>query len=476
MRDPYPFETLVLSTIQTHRLLEGVAHLLVAVSGGADSTALLHVLHHLKLRLGLNRLTVVHFDHRLRGEDSAEDARFVRVMAEGLGLGCITGSEDVQEHRRTHGGSLEMAARACRQRFFREAASGCGADALAVGHTANDQAEEVLLRLLRGTGPSGMVGMRPKERRGIIRPLLFVTRREVLDYLHVHGLPFREDPSNFEAICLRNVLRREVMPLLEKHFHPAIVRTLSRGAELSREEEAYWIAVVEERWGSVCETSTSSRVHLRLASLGNLHVALQRRLVRHGIALLKGNLQRIEASHINGALRLAFESISGKSVRLPGQIRVTKEGGLLVLSRYTGPESKPTVSPVVVPHPGIFRFGEWALRFSQGSRKDSMDGAGKFESPFCACLDEERVAWPIHLRRWQSGDRFQPLGLRGTKKLQDFFVDTKIPRSQRQEILLVCDMEKICWVVGHRLDERVKVTGDTQKVLVIDAGRDPAAE
>lgn len=476
MRDPCPFENRVLSTIQTHGLIDGVAHLLVAVSGGADSTALLHVLHRLRLRLGLTRLTVVHFDHRLRGEASAEDARFVRLMAEGLGFDCVTGSEDVQEHRRAHGGSLEMAARSCRQRFFREVAAEHGADALAVGHTANDQAEEVLLRLLRGTGPSGMVGMRPKERRGIIRPLLLVTRREILDYLHVHGISFREDPSNFESFCRRNVVRREVIPLLEKHFHPAVVRTLSRGAELSREEEAYWTAVVEEQWGRVCEASPPSRVHLKLASLGNLHVALQRRLVRHGIGLLKGNLERIEACHIDAALRVAFHSISGKSVRLPGRIRVTKEGDLLVLSQHTGFGNTSIVSPTVVTSSGNFRFGEWVLRFSQGSREEVLDHGSNFHSPFHASLDAQRIAWPIHLRHWQTGDRFQPLGLGGTKKLQDFFVDSKVPRSLRQHIPLVCDTVKICWVVGHRLDDRVKVTGDTGAVLVIEAQKDPAPE
>lgn len=476
MRDPCPFENRVLSTIQTHGLIDGVAHLLVAVSGGADSTALLHVLHRLRLRLGLTRLTVVHFDHRLRGEASAEDARFVRLMAEGLGFDCVTGSEDVQEHRRAHGGSLEMAARSCRQRFFREVAAEHGADALAVGHTANDQAEEVLLRLLRGTGPSGMVGMRPKERRGIIRPLLLVTRREILDYLHVHGISFREDPSNFESFCRRNVVRREVIPLLEKHFHPAVVRTLSRGAELSREEEAYWTSVVEERWGSVCEAGPPSRVHLKLAPLRELHVALQRRLVRHGIALLKGNLQRIEACHIDGALRLAFQSISGKSIRLPGRIRVTKEGRLLVLSEHTGSENTSIGSPVTVPDSGSCRFGEWVLHLAQGGREAFLDAASSLDSPFRACLDAEKVAWPLHLRHRQPGDRFQPLGLRGSKKLQDFFVDSRVPRSLRREVLLVCDTEKICWVVGHRLDDRVKVTDDTGVVLVIEALRDPSAQ
>ncbi len=476
MRAPCTFENRILSTILTHRLVDGVVHLLVAVSGGADSTALLHVLHRLQPRLGLNRLTVAHFDHRLRGEESTEDARFVRLMAEGLGLDCITGSEDVQEHRRTRGGSVEMAARTCRQGFFREAAVACGADALAVGHTAGDQAEEVLLRLLRGTGPSGLAGMRPKERNGIIRPLLFVTKREILEYLHAHGLPFREDPSNFEATCRRNVLRREVMPLFEKHFHPAVVRTLSRGAELSREEEAYWAAVVEEQWGGVCEASPPSRVHLKLASLGNLHIALQRRLVRHGISLLKGNLQRIEACHIDAVLRLAFRSISGRSVRLPGRIRVTREGSLLVLSQHTGFANTSIASPVVVANPGNFRFGEWMLRFSQGSREEVLDVGGNFHSPFRASLDAHRIAWPIHLRHWQTGDRFQPLGLGGTKKLQDFFVDSKVPRSLRQDILLVCDTVKICWVVGHRLDDRVKVTQNTGAVLVIEARKDPAPE
>jgi tRNA(Ile)-lysidine synthase len=468
MRDPCPFESRVLSTIQKHHLLDGVVHLLVAASGGADSTALLHSIYRLKTRLGLHRLTVVHFDHRLRGEDSSEDARFVQGIAERLGLECLMGSEDVLRHQRSHRVSLEMAARACRHQFFQDAMAGCGADALATGHTANDQAEEVLLRLFRGTGPSGLAGMRPKERRGIIRPLLFVTRREVLDYLHSHGLPFREDPSNFQAICRRNVLRREVMPLLEKHFHPAVVRTLCRGAELSRDEEAYWGVLVEERWDEVCQARTPSVVHLRLAPLGDLDTALQRRVLRHAIALLKGNLQRIEACHIDAALRLAFHSTSGKSFQLPERIGVSKEGSLLVVSRDMGPGRTFDAPQIVVSKPGVYGFGDRVLRFSLVDRAALQEVADHSRSPLCACLDAAKVAWPLFLRHWQPGDRFQPLGLRGTKKLQDFFVDSKIPRSMRQEIIIVCDTEKICWIVGHRLDERAKVMGETGVLLVIE--------
>ena len=235
-------------------------HVLVAVSGGPDSVALLHVLHALSSLLRIGQLTMLHLDHQLRGEASAEDARYVQDLAAQFGIPIISRSQDVPSYQREHRVSLEMAARACRRQFFFETLRELGAQKVAVGHTANDQAEELLLRLFRGTGPSGLTGMKVSTPEGVIRPLLCVSREQILMYLNDQNLTFRTDSSNQDLFCQRNILRHQLFPLLRERFHPRVVQTLGRCAELARDEENYWDAQIQSNWPSVCleERKTAS--------------------------------------------------------------------------------------------------------------------------------------------------------------------------------------------------------------------------
>lgn len=463
-----PFENRVLSFIQRHDLLKGVKHLLAAVSGGPDSVALLHLLHSLKATLDLERISVVHFDHRLRGEESRKDALFVRSMAEKLELPFLLGSDDVLTHQKTQRVSLEMAARSCRHCFFQSCLAECGAQGIALGHTANDQAEEIFLRLFRGTGPSGLAGMAPRTPRGIIRPVLFLTRGEILAYLAARDISYREDASNLSNTFWRNVVRNRVIPVVEKEFYPAVVSTLCRTAQLAMDEESYWAQLMEQYWQTVQCQKTRTFISLRLHEFKNLHPALQRRLLRHAIALLKGDTYRIEAVHVEDALQLAIHSSSGRRRRLPGALHVLKEGHVLVISTESPDDAGDEPSEMVVPEPGIYRFGSVHLEFSlvEQPALDEMGEMGK--SRECAFLDAGKISWPLTVRCWRAGDRFQPLGMKGSKKLQDYFVDARVPLRERRRIPLVCDREKICWIVGYRLDERVRITGETRTVLAVE--------
>lgn len=468
MRDHDPVESRVRSFIERHELLKGIDHLLVAVSGGPDSVALLHLLHRLKNSLSLACISVLHFDHELRGEESCKDAAFVRSMAENLQLPFILGRENVAAYRESHGLSLEMAARVCRHRFFQEALGACGARCIALGHTANDQAEEILLRLFRGTGPAGLAAMPPRSKGGLIRPILFLTRREVLTYLRVHGLPHREDASNFTASCRRNVLRNEVLPLVEKHFHGSVVPVLCRCARLALDEEDFWSREVEREWKRVEDGRSPTRISLRLSDFLGMHPALQRRLIRHAIALLKGDRYGLEAVHVEAVLQLVRQSTSGRRVTLPGALQAFKEGGSVAIEVETPNGMPVNVPETLVREPGIAFFGTLRFRFSLEERQVCEAGGKSRTERMSAFLDAEKVLWPVTVRHWKPGDRFQPFGMKGSKKLQDFLVDAGIPRRVRGEIPLVCDREKICWVVGHRIDERVKVAEETRKVLCIE--------
>lgn len=470
MRLFHPFQRRVLHYIQEEQLLAAGDSLLIAVSGGPDSVALLHVLAAIQDHCGISRMTVLHFDHQLRNEASRADKTFVETLAANHGLPFFTSSEDVDSFRRRHRISLEMAARTCRHRFFGDALARFGANAVAVGHTASDQAEELLLRLMRGTGPTGMMGMLPKTASHLIRPLLFTTRAEILAYLSDRKLSFREDSSNLDPTHRRNAVRQEIFPLLEKHFHRRVADALCRHAGLVREEEAFWTKFMAEQWRLVCVTESASRIVLSRQNLLDAHPALRRRLLRLAAERFQGNLLGFYNRHIEALSRLLDRAATDHPVHLPYGLQAVSEGGYLVLcksTRESPPPGEPTLSKPIN-GPGSYRFASFDLHLRLKEEASSIAPGSFPDHPGTIWVDAARVHWPLYLRSWQAGDRFYPLGLGGSKKLQDFFMDLKIPRRDRSRVLLLCDQEKICWVLDYRLDDRVKVTPRTHKLLMIE--------
>ena len=470
MTPVHPFARRVLSYLHRQQLIAKRDSILVAVSGGPDSVALLHVLVSLREACGIRQIAVLHFDHQLRGGESTADSDFVLELAATFGLQVHTGSEDVRCYHQRHHVSLEMAARACRHRFFGDALSRLEANAVALGHTANDQAEEILLRLFRGAGPSGMAGMRTRTTGRLIRPLLFATRKEILAYLHDHKLSFREDASNRDPSHQRNAVRHSLFPLLGKHFHPRVVEVLCRHARLAADEESCWGDLLATHWPAVCTAEAPSRIMLNGRSLLDLHPALQRRLLRLAIERLQENLQGIYAGHIEAICKLLASGTSGRSIQLAGGLWALLEEEFLVLSREPR-ESLPAIQEDLhqtMDGPGRYQFQSFELAFSFENVRSSVDAASFPDDPGTIWVDAGKLKWPLFLRFWKNGDRFHPLGLEGSKKLQDFFVDSRVPRRERGRVPLLCDQEKICWVVGYRLDDRVKVTPQTQQILIIE--------
>ncbi len=469
MRQLHPFQRRVLHYIQQEQLAARGDVILVAVSGGPDSVALLHVLAALEESCGISRLAILHFDHQLRGPASTADKTFVEALAATFGLPVHASSADVHSYRREHRMSLEMAARACRHRFFREALTRFGANAIALGHNANDQAEEVLLRLLRGTGPPGMAGMLPKTADHLIRPLLGVTRSEILTYLEDQQLAFREDATNLDPAHQRNVIRHKILPLLEHHFHPRVVEVLCRHTQLAKAEESFWNELSATRWQVLCVSETPSRVVLDAERLLAAHPALQRRLLRLALDRLQGHRQGIQCTHLEALRRLLVRHGPGRSLHLPRSLQATLDGPLLILSAQP-PEASHTAVPALMPlmeGPGTYQFPPLRLSLTIQDRPNPPEPPALPHAGGAIFLDADKIRWPLFLRFWKKGDRFQPLGLGGTKKLQDFFVDLKIPRRARGRVPLLCDQEKICWVVNYRLDDRVKLAPQTRRVLII---------
>ncbi len=465
------FHKRIADYIRNHELIAEGDRILVGVSGGPDSVALLRALVELEQDLRIGSMTVAHFDHQLRGEESSQDREFVRKLAEDLGLPFHSKSGDVLSYQSKYRVSIEMAARACRHAFFREALAELKADKIALGHTANDQAEEVLLRLFRGTGPSGIAGMLPKSATGIIRPILFANRAEVIEYLNAGNLPYRQDPSNLAAFCQRNALRLNIFPLLEDFFHDKITETVARHAELVQEEESYWIELIHSCWPKVCVEETTSNITLSAKELGKLHTALRRRMLRFAVEKLVGDNLSFYAVHIEALSTLAEKGASGKMLDLPRGVRASLAEDLLVLSSDPHAPPEPALEAPVeetISKPGLFIFPSFALQISIEDISH-LRSASPPTSPNTVWMDADKILWPLLLRCWKPGDRFFPLGLRGSKKLQDFFTDAKIPRAARRKIPILADPEKICWIVGYRLDDRVRVTDATKRVLAINA-------
>ncbi len=451
--------------IRQHVLTDKGDHVLVAVSGGPDSVALLDILIRLKDDLELLQLTVAHFDHRLRGSESDADREFVEELARSFEVPFLCGTADVRSFAAEHGISIEMAARACRHSFLRNAALESRAGKIALGHNLNDQAEEVLMRLLRGSGPAGLRGMLPAAAEGIIRPLLFATRAEITGYLVERRLAYREDSSNFEPFCQRNALRLRVFPVLEEAFHPEVARTIARYADLAADEEDWWGLQVKAALDR-CVRPAESGEALDLGELRGLHPALLRRVLRCVVERVRGGLGGIHLAHIEPLFAMALRVMPGRRIHLPGGVEALQRGGNLLVRPREANEA--TVAPrdaLEMPVPGVYRLGGFLFEIELMERPVHAGSAAR--DPYRAFMDAGKVRWPLCIRFWKPGDRFRPLGMKGSKKLQDFFTDSGVPREQRSKIPILCDRDKICWIAGLRLDERVKTGPDTLEVVSV---------
>jgi tRNA(Ile)-lysidine synthase len=457
-------------TIETHSMLERGDHLIVAVSGGPDSVALLRVLALLMDEFRL-RLTTAHLNHGLREQEADDDEAFVRRLSEGMGIACICKKTDIlalQEEKRR---SLEEIGREERYRFLHETAEKFGAVKIAVGHHRDDQAETVLLHLLRGCGPEGLRGILPVRDGRIIRPLLDVGRSCILAFLRREGLTYRSDSSNESPLFLRNRIRNELIPGLAATYNPRLIEGFCQTAGIIRREDDYLRGVVREiirRWGI---DPGSEEVGLPVADFMVLHEAIQGRIIKcllEGAAPLRNG---IGYRHIEAVLALARRSIGrSASLDLPFRIRVERKGGILRIQkegerRARKPERKnPTWFEYRVEIPATIHLREVnrTIRLEWIEKPCIREMR---ERPETAFMDYERITLPLLLRNMRPGDRVALLGTGGEKKLKDYFIDRKIDAPCRNGIPLLVDAGSIIWIAGERISERVRVTEKTRKVL-----------
>jgi tRNA(Ile)-lysidine synthetase-like protein len=437
----------------------------VAVSGGADSTALLLILSRLAPKFALD-LRVAHFDHMLRTrEEAAAEAAFVEGLCARLGLPFEIGRQDVGARARRRRESIEEAARQARLRFLGRVARSGGETAVALGHTIDDRAETVMLNVLRGSGLDGLAAMRavaawPFGRGpGLARPLLCLSRAETERYCRESGVEPLRDPTNEMSLWTRNRVRRELMPFL-RTFNPRAAEALARLGERAEQDAEFINGAVEAEWGRTA-TARRDSVTLEREALAALPPAIGSRLVRRAIETLSGSAAGLESEQVERVLRGAG---SGRRfvVPLPGGIVASGTHVSVSLTRGQG-EVAVRSEPATLAVPGAVDWGAWRIVCDAGGGRTHRTSA------YEAVLDVGRVVPPLVVRSRRPGDRLRPVGLGGTKKVQDIMVDAKVPAAERDGVPIVADAEGIVWVAGHCVDERAAAVVGTTQVLRIRA-------
>lgn len=466
----------VCDTIEKYGLFQPGEKVVVGVSGGPDSLCLAHLLRELRDDYHL-KLHIAHLNHRLRGEEAEADAAFVGGLAREWGLTATIEEEDVRAYAKAEHLSLEEAARRLRYSFLTRVAKDMGASCIAVGHNADDQVETIVMHWLRGAALAGLRGMLPKTRyegSWLVRPLLEVIRAEIESYCGSHGLEYRFDRSNLDLTYHRNRIRHELLPLLEG-YNPRLRQTLRRSAEVFAQDHAYIQSQVKKAWAEIAQESEGA-VSFELEGWRKLSPSLQRYILREAIHRLRRSLRNINWVHIEEALSASLERRAGTRITLPQNLYLFKGYRFFTIgSQLPQPDLPllPSVGSFPLNVPGVTNLPEsdWRVEARVLAKEQLERDWERNPDPWWAALDHESTGSELFLRRRLPGDRFQPLGMCRKKSLGKFMIDAKIPRHLRDTLPLVVSPEQILWVVGWRIDDRVKVMEATRKVLELQFKR-----
>lgn len=451
----------VRDAIMRDGLLEAKQRVIAAVSGGADSTALLHILTVLEYRV-----EAAHFDHHTRQGESARDAEFVRDMAAALGVPFHAGGADVAAEAREAGRSFEDHARRARYAFLRQVAEETGCGVVATGHHRDDQAETVMLRLLRGTAGRGLAGMLPARMEGgvrVIRPLLECSHFELCHRLRKSGIAWHEDATNANPDhARRNRIRHELLPALARDYNPVIAQSLARLADTQRLDNA----LLEELLDRECARlglAPEAPEQIPVSALLSMHPALRRRWWSRQFERLGA---KPHWAHIDAADHLLTGGRVGQLMDLGRGVVLYRGRAIISLAV---PQAATPEESTVLAVPGETTAMGRVFRVARKSVSAlPPDGARAWCTPLRQVFDEARVRGELRVRTRRPGDHFHPLGMNGTKKLQDYYVDRGVPRPMRDKVPLVTAGDAILWVVGHAPSSDAAVTPATEQLLEVE--------
>jgi tRNA(Ile)-lysidine synthase len=457
----------VRATIEKYGMLKRDDKVVIAVSGGPDSMALLHVLNSLRgiYRIGLH---AAHLEHGIRGEESIEDMHFVEDTCRRLAIPLSTEHQNVAEEAKGKRLSVEALARKVRYSFLEEVLKETGSSKIATGHNANDQAETLLLNILRGSGMAGLCGIRPAIEDRIIRPLIEATREEITEYLHEKEIEYRIDSSNLDDRYERNKVRQNLIPLIESEFNPSIVDSLARTASVFSTIDAYFRDEVRRVMGTCCHAE-EGRTTINLEAFETVPLAIKLFTLYTILRSLEGDEQVVSFDGLNALLNLATRSKSGSRIDIGSGIVALKEFDRFVIGHDVA-----LVEPyeVRLEVPGSSPVPTADCVFAVEILKERPGRGEVYRSGETAYFDFDDLALPLYARSWREGDRFVPFGLSGSKKVHDVFIDEKVPISQRAKIPIICDSEGVIWVAGVRRAERARITDKTKTILKITYNED----
>ena len=425
-------------TIRLQRLFRPGDTLIVGLSGGADSTALLDILSRLQ---GYNlHLIASHLNHCLRGAESDADQEFCRLLAGQYAIPFEARRIDIKKMAEDRRLNLEDAGRRARIEFFDEIRIKYDAAAVALAHHADDQAETVLMRLLRGSGMTGLAGMAHRNARGYVRPLLDIVRSEIEQYLRCRGLEWREDASNSDTVYLRNRIRHQLLPLLEQ-YNPDIRSTFAATASIISGDETLLLELTEQAFAGSCRMA-EGRVVCDIVQLRTLNPALRRRVLRLAFQQLTGTLEGVNLRHIDAIGDLIDSARPNSRLALPQRVAVVREYDTLLFSRWSDTTSDADFE-LLITAPGSYQ-----LPGGGSVTVELTSSASATRTADSTCFDLAKTPLPWLVRHFRPGDRMTPFGMSGRKKVKDIFIDRKIPLSERKRIPLLFCGDDLIWIAG----------------------------
>jgi tRNA(Ile)-lysidine synthase len=436
--------------------------LLIGLSGGADSVALISALIELRERLGF-KISAAHLNHRIRGAESDRDEEFVRAMCARLGVELIVEGADGLDASLSPA-NLEERARDARREFLLRVADHVQADFVALGHHRDDQAETVLMRLMRGAGAAGMAAMAERGPGRLIRPMLSISRAEIREYLDARAIPFVEDSSNSWREILRNRIRAELLPMLEREYAPGLGgRLIELASEMRSLDELVTSIAARE-----LDAMRVGGGALDVSGFGAVNRAVQAVVIRLFLSARLGTLRKISRAHVESMLHLMLDGGPSDSIDLPGGWRGEREYNLLRLTDARGRKAGSADFSAAIAPAGItiveaagFKFEASTIAAVAASMPDGLS---------VAMFDASKIAGEgLVARRFKNGDRIHPIGMRGTRKVHDVFVDRKLPRARRLRFPVVTLGDTIAWLPGLARAECALVTKATETVLRVEA-------
>lgn len=456
----------VIKFIDENHMIEDREKVLVALSGGPDSICLLHMLWSLRDKLNIE-LCAAHLNHCLRGDESDKDEDYAKNFCEILDIPFYSKKVDIIKYSKDLGLSSEMSGRKARYDFFNELKDKYCLDKIAIAHNANDQAETVLMRLMRGTGIEGLIGIRPVRDSIYIRPILSLTRQEIESYCEENKLKPRIDKTNLETIYSRNKVRLELIPYIKENFNEDIVSTLNRFSKTMSIDNDYLEEVCEKKYKKFCRKHTN-KIEIS-KDLFYEHESILSRVLRKAIFDFNGSLYNIEKVHIHDIICLSNQG-TGKKINLPNNLIAENVYDNIVIKFKTLVENFSAIEFQIdeeklkdcIVLENSFKGYTIALRITNNS--EILDFKNNNFIKYFDLKDSNSV---VTIRGRMNGDKFTPYGMKGNKKLKDLFIDLKIPKDDRDNIPLVAINDEIAWIVGYRVSDKFKISRKSRKILEV---------